>query len=354
MLTVNWPAVRQIFIPDPGWVFFDIDLAGADAQVVAWEAGDEDLKAAFKNKVKIHIKNGCDIWGREVMYSKDPDGKSEPYYTRVKRGVHLTNYGGQISTLAKKCAMSNFEANKFQTTWFSLHPPISAWHEKTMFDIQTTGRTSNRFGYSIDWFDRPSLEIWRAALAWIPQSTIARVTEIAMVAIRKVGEDTRMRYNSRRVCKLVMQVHDSIVFGVRLDAVSDVLPIIHAILHAIVIPYDDPLIIPWGIKRGRTSWGECKEISWESVLNEGTRELAERISPIHGGNRSPVRLPPLDGNGDPGGSGTAQGLDRPSPLPMGRELVRTSSGRAGDSDEIHLHPDRTEPTPGRKGLLPRT
>lgn len=334
MLNVEWPPVRNIFVPDPGWVFFDIDLAGADAQVVAWEAGDEDLKTAFRNKLKIHIKNGCDIWGKEVMYSKDPGGKSEPFYTRVKRGVHLTNYGGQVGTLAAKCKMSNFEAEKFQETWFGLHPPIVGWHEKTMFDIQTKGETKNAFGYSIPWFNRPGLDIWRQALAWIPQSTVARVTEIAMVAIRQIGEETRLRYNGRRVCKLAMQVHDSLVFGVRLDAVPDVMPIIHARLHSIVVPYDDPLIIPWGIKRGRTSWGECKEVTWESVINEGASGLANRVPGIHGGHGGPSQLPHVDGSHNPGGRSPAESLDRPSPLPVGMQSVRPAGWRARGRDEV--------------------
>ena len=188
MLKVEWPPVRNVFIPDPGWVMFDIDLAGADAQVVAWEVGDEDLKEAFRQKLKIHIKNGTDLWGKEVMYSKDPKGKTEPYYTRVKRGVHLTNYGGTTATLAKKCDLTIPEADKFQADWFSLHPKIKEWHEKTTFDLQTKGRTENKFGYSIDWFDRYSNRLRNQALAWTPQSTTAHVVEEAMILINQALE----------------------------------------------------------------------------------------------------------------------------------------------------------------------
>jgi len=334
MLTVNWPPVRNIFKPDPGWVFFDIDLAGADAQVVAWDAGDEDLKTAFRNKLKIHVKNGSDLWSRDLMFSKDPDGKTEPYYTRVKRGVHLTNYGGQIPTLAKKCAMSLSEAETFQTTWFRLHPAIVEWHKRKMFEIQTTGTTTNPFGYSIPWFDRPSLDVWRRALAWTPQSTVARVTEIAMVRIRKIGEESRLRYNGKRVCKLAMQVHDSIVFGVRLDAISDIMPRVHEQLHSIVVPYPDPLIIPWGIKRGRTSWGECKEVKWESVIHEGASGLANRIHGIHGGDGSASQLPHMDGASNPGGGDPAQIVDRHVALPVGGEPLRPLGWRARGRDEV--------------------
>src|SRR3990172_6527102 len=283
MLNVNWPPVRNMFIPDPGWVWFDIDLAGADAQVVAWDAGDEDLKQAFRDKVKIHVKNGSDIWGKDVMFSKDAGGKTEPYYTRVKRGVHLTNYGGTVPTLARKCGMSNPEADKFQTTWLQiLHPSIAEWHERKMFEMQTTGRTSNKFGYSIDWFDRPSMEIWRRSLAWTPQSTIAHVTEEAMI---RLDEECERNAYFKKGFRFTMQVHDSLDFIVKLDLIPAIMPRVYTILHSIVIPYDDPLIIPWGIKRSRISWGECKDITWESVTNvEGSQGLADSLHGLYRGH----------------------------------------------------------------------
>lgn len=333
MLTVKWPQVRNTFIPDPGWVWFDIDLAGADAQVVAWEAGDEDLKTAFRNKLKIHVKNGSDIWGHDVMHSRDPKGKTEPYYTRVKRGVHLTNYGGQIPTLAKKCAMSYSEAERFQQKWFSLHPAIVAWHERVMFDIQSTGRSANKMGWSIDWFTRPTLDVWRRALAWTPQSTVAAVAEEAMIRIYKERQSNK--YFSRKYIRFSLQVHDSIDFIVKLDYIPAVLPRVYELLHSILIPYDDPLIIPWGIKRGRKSWGECVEIEWEDLLNAKDKQgLADSIPGIHGRHGSPGELPPMDGTSHASGGGSAQGLDRPSPLSMGGKPLRPLGWRARSSDQV--------------------
>lgn len=286
MLSVKFPPVRNIFIPDPGWTFFEIDLAGADAQVVAWECDDEDLKAAFRAGVKIHIKNGCDIWGRDVMYSKDPKGKSEPFYTRVKRGVHLTNYGGQETALAIKCEMTIPESRKFRNDWFALHPNILEWHERTMFELQTTGITTNKFGYSIPWFDRPSIPLRNKALAWKPQSTVAHVTEEAMI---RIDDEMQENVYFERYLRLLMNVHDSLGFQVKTEYIEAVIPRLYDILHAIEVPYDDPLIIPWGIKYGSRSWGQCEEKTWEEVINESrTRRLAQRVHGIHGGHGSSV------------------------------------------------------------------
>lgn len=87
---ISLPNVKRFFRPDPGYIMFDVDLAGADAQIVAWEANDEPLKQAFRDYAagigpKIHCINAKDIFGDLA----GPDGKKDPYYSRAKAGVHL-------------------------------------------------------------------------------------------------------------------------------------------------------------------------------------------------------------------------------------------------------------------------
>jgi hypothetical protein len=57
----------------------------------------------------------------------------------------------------------------------------------------------------------------------------------------------------------MLQVHDSLLMQARIEQVDEVLPKITA-ASQIVLPYpDDPLIIPFSLKRSKLSWGECKE-----------------------------------------------------------------------------------------------
>src|SRR5215213_5100571 len=88
-MSVDLPNIRKLFIPDPGYTIFDCDLSGADAQVVAWEAEDEDLKAAFKKGLKIHAKNAEDIFKEEFLSAPgDIKTKSTPkgkLYDQCKR-----------------------------------------------------------------------------------------------------------------------------------------------------------------------------------------------------------------------------------------------------------------------------
>lgn len=246
------PNVKTFFVPDRGKILFDIDLAGADAQVVAWEAGDEPLKQAFRDYAagrgpKVHCVNAISIFGDRA----GPTGKAMPYYHYAKMGVHLTNYGGEAKTCAASLKISQWEAQNFQNKWFAEHPAIKDWHERTAYTLQTTRTIKNQFGYTRTYYDRYSKNILQQALAWTPQSTVALViNKILLRIVRTIPE-----------IEILLQVHDSLVGQCDIPLWADVKPRLHE-ASRIVIPYADPLIIPVGLKTSKLSWGHCKDEEW--------------------------------------------------------------------------------------------
>lgn len=115
------PNVRKFFVPDPGYILWDVDLAGADAQIVAWEADDEPLKQAFRDHAagrgpKVHCVNAKAIFGAKA----GKDGKTDPYYSRAKSGVHLCVADGHE-------ALTPFGWMPVET--ISPHLPILACHK---------------------------------------------------------------------------------------------------------------------------------------------------------------------------------------------------------------------------------
>lgn len=240
------PNIRKLFIPDPDHTIFDVDLAGADAQVVAWEAEDDLLKAIFRSGQKVHAVNAKDIFGGDA----GDDGKREPYYSRAKAGCHLTNYGGQARTLAIALGITIHEAELFQRRWFSIHPGIARWHDEVRNSLHTTRSVSNKFGYSRFYFDRVD-GLLPQALAWIPQSTVACVTNRQLRAV-----DTQVP-----TAKLLIQVHDSLVGQVRNRDWERTKPQLREAL-TVIVPYRDPLIIPSGLKTSRKSWGDAVDEKW--------------------------------------------------------------------------------------------
>lgn len=254
--TIDLPNVRKMFAPDPGMLIAEVDLSGADAQVVAWEADDAELKNSFRSGLKLHLKNAKDLFPGRCAGLTDEQIKARDYpggvYYDCKRGVHATNYGARPRTLAVKLGWTMAEANRFQSSWFGLHPGILEWQRRTDEQLQTTRTIYNKFGYRIYYFDRPE-HLLPEALAWIPQSTVALVTNKGMRQLREQCD----------FVQLLMQVHDSIIFQYP-AALHDRkhLQQIQSALH-VTVPYDDPLVIPWGLKVSDKSWGDCVECSWD-------------------------------------------------------------------------------------------
>lgn len=247
MQEVILPNIRKIFIPDSGYDIYDCDLAGADAQVVAWEAEDDDLKTAFRAGLDVHTKNAIDMWG-DSFARLDP--KSPERYRRrkaCKSAVHGTNYGGAPKAIASHPAINwtVHEADQFQKRWFSLHPAIRRWHIRIQSELDRNKTVRNRFGYRRVFFDRPE-DVFPEALAWVPQSTVALVSFYGALQLEATCPWVEM----------LLQNHDSLVFQVPQRYRGYAGEIKSAL--STPIPYDDPLTIPWGMARSALSWGDVE------------------------------------------------------------------------------------------------
>ena len=246
--------VRRLFLADPGHVLVSCDLEGADARVVAWEAGDEDLMDAFDAGLSVHAKNALDMFGPEVA---GPDGRREPVYSQVKRAVHALNYGAKPRTVAVVNGWSVDAAARFAARWFDLHPAIGAWHRRVRELLRQGRPLVSRFGFRmVFWGGEADL---KAALAWCPQHTVAVCCDRGAKAIRR-------RYPW---VELLLQVHDELVFQIP-TAKIDRLPEIRRAM-TVVVPYPRPLRMPWGMKVG-PNWEEMVPLDqFLSSTRDGAR-----------------------------------------------------------------------------------
>lgn len=255
---VKLPNIRKLFIPDPGYTYFDMDLDRADLQVVVWEADDAELKTVLRDGLDLHCVNAVtifDIKGVPIEHLKEshPNYKElrgkigEAKRDKCKAGVHATNYGVFPRKLAATLGISIREAETFISAWFGAHPGIARWHKRTEESLATRGYIENRFGARIYKIGRLNLPEF---YAWLPQSTVAGVINRALKRIDHACE------NGLSSIQLILQVHDSLggqFLTARKDAELERLQQ----LAQIVIPYEDPLIIPVGIKTSSSSWGDC-------------------------------------------------------------------------------------------------
>jgi len=242
---VTLPNIRKLFVPDPGYILFDADLAGADAQVVAAEAEDTDLLKAFSEGLDIHVKNATDLWGKAFTSLEGAARKARRQ--QCKQAVHGTNYGAAARTLANILGWSVHEAEEFQRRWFSLHPGVRAWHDRVESDLRTTRTARNAFNYRIIYFDRIDA-LLPQALAWIPQSTVALTCFRGALQLDKTFP----------TAELLLQVHDSLVFQIPERDSHRTTEIRKTLTNP--IPYSTPLVIDWKLSKSNVSWGECENV----------------------------------------------------------------------------------------------
>ena len=225
------PNVRTIFVPDPGFTFFDCDLDRADLQVVVWEADDEELRQMLMEGVDMHTENARVLGvARQV----------------AKTWVHGTNYGGSPRTMAINCGISVHQAESMRNRWFSAHPGIARWHKRTEDQLRAHRYVSNAFGYKRFYFERTDA-ILPEALAWQPQSTVALV-------INKIW---RRIYDDVKEVQVLLQVHDSLAGQFPTHLADWCSRRIIDCGKQVIVPYEKPLCIPLGLKTSSVSWGDC-------------------------------------------------------------------------------------------------
>ena len=300
---IELPNIRKLFKPDLGFTIVDADLAGADAQVVAWDANAPKLKAAFKRGEKIHIFNARTMWPELTESLSNEEIKKHPsdMYRRIKAGVHATNYGALPPALVERVGMELKESHEFQERWFFNHPEIKEWHRRTQRHLEGSqcwncdnldidlgrpcnncgvtlgGTIKNAFGFRRKYFDRIDRNLLNEALAWKPQSTVAFCTEIGWTSISHgpklamltgLGEWNMVSWDKylvdptayqrwHNIVQFLIQVHDSIVFQIPFQYEKDVPEIVKSM--EVRIPYPDPLVIPLGYGMSRESWGHIKD-----------------------------------------------------------------------------------------------
>jgi DNA polymerase I-like protein with 3'-5' exonuclease and polymerase domains/uracil-DNA glycosylase len=253
--SLDLPNVKKLFVPDPGYTFFDGDLDRADLQVVVWEAEDEGMKKALRAGVDMHLHSARDVYNLPI--SDDEMLESHPNYRDVKaryykqrqntrQVVHATNYGGGARTVALNFGLTVHEVEKFQARWFQVHPGIKKRNDSIVEQLNRRRYVENRFGYRAYFFDRIE-SIVPEAIAWGPQSTVAHYINMIWLSIYEKLPETQV----------LLQVHDSLAGQMPTHLRDTQLTAMREIAGSIVVPYDDPLVIPFRIKTSPLSWGDC-------------------------------------------------------------------------------------------------
>ncbi len=261
-LKTERPNIRKMFIPDPDYILIECDLKQADAQVVAWEANDEELIDIFTRMnngedIDVHAENA------KVCFGISSVAKWQRQL--AKHVVHGTNFTGSSYEIARRLGMLRHQVDIFQKRWFGRHPRIRDWHRKIESDLAASRCVWNKFGYRRRYFDRID-QILPEAVAWVAQSTTALTINAGIRSVER----------HLPIMEFLIQVHDSGVWQAPVVSFTDVLKNRLKKCLTIEIPYQPrPLAIGVDIAVSTKSWGDVEKVLWnhQSVTAQALDKL---------------------------------------------------------------------------------
>ena len=247
--------IRRIFIPDPGYVFINCDQQGAEARVVAYLAGDENYIRAIESG-DVHTMVAAMVFGFEPKREL----ADRKYYREMsfrdiaKRAAHGSNYGGTAHTIARVLKVELPIIEEFQAKYFKAFPFLRKWQIWVAQQIQTVRCLTTPFGRNRNFWSNPRDDATvRAAIAYVPQSTVGDMTSRGLLDIYRNLPDVQILNN----------IHDAAFCQVPIsrkeELTSEILKCLTRSLEVKDIwGKTRTMLIPWESQSGM-NWGKKKK-----------------------------------------------------------------------------------------------
>ncbi|MGR5065921.1 DNA polymerase I [Photobacterium sp. DNB22_13_2] len=209
--------IRQAFIAPTGYKVLAVDYSQIELRIMAHLSGDQALLDAFRHGKDIHAATAAEILGIPL----------ESVSTEQRRRAKAINfgliYGMSAFGLAKQLDMGRNEAQEYMNVYFERYPGVLEYMESTRNQASEQGFVETLFGRRLHLPDiksrngmrRKAAE--RAAINAPMQGTAADIIKRAMVLVDEwVGQQPEGQV------RLLMQVHDELVFEVQESEVDNV------------------------------------------------------------------------------------------------------------------------------------
>lgn len=246
----NLPAqFKKFLVPDDGYIFVELDKRQAEWVVVAYLSEDANMMDVVENGRDPHTHTA------HLMFNVDPDiikreakalgnttdqafiseyrsslGIDTTGWIRSmslrqcgKKSNHGLNYDEGYMTFSLLNEIEIPEAKRIIELYHHIYPNIrQRWYKRVQEQLSRDRTISNCFGRKYRFMDAWGHDLFKAAYAFQPQSTVVDGINLGM---RGIYNDTDVHM---RNIELMSQVHDSILFQI---PISD-LPYLHKIIES--------------------------------------------------------------------------------------------------------------------------
>lgn len=213
--------IRQAFIAAPGKKIIAADYSQIELRIMAHMSNDAALLKAFENNLDIHEATAAEVLGIPL----------EKVTTEERRNAKAINfgliYGMSAFGLAKNLGIDRHEAQKYIELYFARYPKVREYMENTRAQAHAQGYVETLTGRRLFLPDINSSQIMRqkaaerAAINAPLQGTAADIIKLAMISL-----DNWLSQYPDIDAKMIMQVHDELVFEVAEKDAEDMADII--------------------------------------------------------------------------------------------------------------------------------
>lgn len=199
---------RQAFIPEEGSWLLAADYSQIELRILAHLSEDPALMETFLADRDVHAETARRVFGEA----------SSLFPEEMRRRAKIINfsiiYGTSAFSLARELGTSTSEAQSFIDRYFSQHPRVAEFLEKTVAEAAERGYTTTLFGRirqvpELKQKERVTQQAGRRIALNAPiQGSAADIMKKAMIDIYQEMKRRRLK------TKMILQVHDELVFEV--------------------------------------------------------------------------------------------------------------------------------------------
>ena len=223
--TENGKKIREAFIAEDGYVLMSVDYSQIELRLAAAMAGIPALQEAFRNGEDIHALTASQVF----------DVPMAEMTSDIRRKAKAINFGIIYGIsgwgLAKQLGIEASEANAFIKAYFARFPELAGYMETTKDFARRHGYVETMFGRKCtiagiqEKGPRRSFAERQAINAPL-QGTAADIMRRAMVKVDRALDASNLD------CKMLLQVHDELVFEVKTDQADEASALIKGIMES--------------------------------------------------------------------------------------------------------------------------
>ena len=233
--------IRKAFVAcDKDYLFMSADYSQIELRIAASFAKDEIMMDAFKNKRDIHTTTAAKVFKVAI-------DKVTPDMRRKAKEVHFgILYGSTAFGLSQNLGISRTEATELINSYFTEFAAIKRYMDNSIIQARETEFVETILGRRRYLRDINSRNVTtrgfaeRNAINAPIQGSAADIIKIAMINIQRWLNKENLK------TKMIMQVHDELVFDVHKNEVDKVKDNVRKLMeHAVLL--DVPMEVEVGV-----------------------------------------------------------------------------------------------------------